>query len=63
MFLHTPHGVLLSVFTDTRSLRGCVESGNIQATRLGNPERQIAANDVIKMAQNNPSYSKHISMS
>eukprot|EP00957_Ditylum_brightwellii_P053865 4080806-Ditylum_brightwellii.AAC.1 len=63
MFLHTPHGVLLSVFTNTCSLRGCVELGNIQATEPGNPERQTAANDVTKILWSNPSYSKPVGRS
>eukprot|EP00957_Ditylum_brightwellii_P094048 7160790-Ditylum_brightwellii.AAC.1 len=63
LFLHTPHGVLLSVFTITCSLQGCAELGNIQATELDNPERQTAANYITKILWSNPSYSKPVSRS
>eukprot|EP00957_Ditylum_brightwellii_P195333 14882335-Ditylum_brightwellii.AAC.1 len=56
MYLHTSYGVLLSVYTNPRSLRGCVKLGKIQPTRADNPKRSTANNDVIGRTWSIPGY-------
>eukprot|EP00957_Ditylum_brightwellii_P011840 892469-Ditylum_brightwellii.AAC.1 len=51
MYLHTAYGAFLSMYTNPCSLQGCVESGKIQPTRAGNPERSIANNNTTKRTQ------------
>eukprot|EP00957_Ditylum_brightwellii_P132240 10083353-Ditylum_brightwellii.AAC.1 len=60
MYLHRAYGVYLSVYTNPRSLQGCVEFGNIQPTMADNPERRTANNDNTKRTWSIPGYPEYI---